>query len=66
MTETFSPRAEVVRGRKDVSEELTALHDRHALIKRGKITPHEVSTKTNTRPMNVNISLWLIKCCFSV
>ncbi|XP_042569484.1 uncharacterized protein LOC109086163 isoform X2 [Cyprinus carpio] len=35
---------EVVRGRKDVSEELTALHDRHALIKRGKITQHEPYT----------------------
>ncbi|KTG26666.1 hypothetical protein cypCar_00043821 [Cyprinus carpio] len=36
--------AKVVRGRKDVSEELTALHDRHALIKRGKITQHEPYT----------------------
>ncbi|XP_026133466.1 uncharacterized protein LOC113112269 isoform X1 [Carassius auratus] len=35
---------EAVRGRKDVSEELIALNDRHALIKRGKITPHEPDT----------------------
>ncbi|XP_016420997.1 uncharacterized protein LOC107750227 [Sinocyclocheilus rhinocerous] len=32
------------RGRKEVSEELIALNDRHALIKRGKITPHELDT----------------------
>ncbi|XP_016320258.1 uncharacterized protein LOC107671801 isoform X2 [Sinocyclocheilus anshuiensis] len=35
---------EAVRGRKEVSEELIALNDRHALIKRGKITPHELDT----------------------
>ncbi|XP_048019602.1 uncharacterized protein LOC125250858 [Megalobrama amblycephala] len=35
---------EAVRGRKDVSEELTELHERHALVKRGKITPHEPDT----------------------
>lgn len=51
----FSPLAEAVRGRKDVSEELTELHERHALVKRGKITPHEVRTKTNTRPVKVKI-----------
>lgn len=33
---------ESVRGRKD--EELTALNERHNLIKRGKITPHEPDT----------------------
>lgn len=43
----FSPYAEAVRGRKDVSEELIALNERHNLIRRGKITPHEVRTKTN-------------------
>lgn len=43
----FSPYAEAVRGRKDASEELIALNERHTLIKRGKITPHEVRTKTN-------------------
>lgn len=51
----FSPLAEAVRGRKDVSEELTELHERHGLVKRGKITPHEVRTKTNTRPVKVKI-----------
>ncbi|XP_016391353.1 uncharacterized protein LOC107726323 isoform X2 [Sinocyclocheilus rhinocerous] len=35
---------EAVRGRKDVSEELMALNERHTLIKRGKITPHEPDT----------------------
>ncbi|XP_052404329.1 uncharacterized protein LOC127950934 isoform X2 [Carassius gibelio] len=35
---------EAVRGRRDVSEELTALNERHTLIKRGKITPHETDT----------------------
>ncbi|XP_051724098.1 uncharacterized protein LOC127498597 isoform X2 [Ctenopharyngodon idella] len=35
---------EAVRGRKDVSEEITALHERHALVKRGKITIHEPDT----------------------
>ncbi|XP_016352453.1 uncharacterized protein LOC107696554 isoform X2 [Sinocyclocheilus anshuiensis] len=35
---------EAVRGRKDVSEELIALNERHTLIKRGKITPHEPDT----------------------
>ncbi|XP_026061146.1 uncharacterized protein LOC113045160 isoform X2 [Carassius auratus] len=35
---------EAVRGRRDVSEELTALNERHTLIKRGKITPHEPDT----------------------
>ncbi len=44
----LSPHAESLRGRKDVSEELAALNERHTLIKRGKITPHEVRTKTNT------------------
>lgn len=51
----FSPHAEAVRGRKDVSEEITALHERHALVKRGKITIHEVRTITNTRPVKVKI-----------
>lgn len=44
----FSPHADAVRGRKDVSEDLIALNDRHTLIKRGKITPHEVRTKTQS------------------
>ncbi|KAF4117900.1 hypothetical protein G5714_002453 [Onychostoma macrolepis] len=44
MTDMFSPHAEAVRGRKDVSEELIALNERHTLIKRGKITPHEPDT----------------------
>ncbi|XP_067219959.1 uncharacterized protein [Chanodichthys erythropterus] len=35
---------EAVRGRKDVSEELTEVHERHTLVKRGKITPHEPDT----------------------
>ncbi|XP_067308987.1 uncharacterized protein [Pseudorasbora parva] len=35
---------EAFRGRKDVSEELAALNERHALIKRWKITPHEPDT----------------------
>ncbi|XP_059358609.1 uncharacterized protein LOC132096941 [Carassius carassius] len=35
---------EAVRGRRDVSEELTALNERHTLIQRGKITPHEPDT----------------------
>ncbi|XP_050982157.1 uncharacterized protein LOC127175245 isoform X1 [Labeo rohita] len=35
---------DAVRGRKDVSEDLIALNDRHTLIKRGKITPHEPDT----------------------
>lgn len=62
----FSPYAEAVRGRKDVSEELIALNERHTLIKRGKITPHEVRTKTNTRYMKVKISLLQTKRCFSM
>ncbi|XP_059418934.1 uncharacterized protein LOC132154408 isoform X2 [Carassius carassius] len=37
---------EAVRGRKDVNEELVALNGRHALIKRGKITPHEPDTSS--------------------
>jgi len=36
---------EAVRGRKE--EELTPLHERQNLIKRGKITPHEVRTKNH-------------------
>ncbi|XP_073705978.1 uncharacterized protein [Garra rufa] len=35
---------EAVRGRKDVSEDLIALNDRHTVIKKGKITPHEPDT----------------------
>ncbi|XP_042611074.1 uncharacterized protein LOC122144322 isoform X2 [Cyprinus carpio] len=35
---------EAVRGRRDASEELTALKERHTMIKRGKITPHEPDT----------------------
>ncbi|KAK2900372.1 hypothetical protein Q8A67_008487 [Cirrhinus molitorella] len=35
---------EAVRGRKDASENLIALNDRHTLIKRGRITPHEPDT----------------------
>ncbi|XP_043112792.1 uncharacterized protein LOC122357451 isoform X2 [Puntigrus tetrazona] len=35
---------EAVRGRRDASEEIAALNERHALIKRGKVTPHEPDT----------------------
>jgi len=57
---------EAVRGRKE--EELTPLHERHNLIKRGKITPHEVRTKNHKAYKGIKMQAWiitcLIMCCF--
>lgn len=39
---------EAIRGQKEVSEELTVLTDRHALLRRGKITPQPDSSLWDT------------------